>query len=506
MNVNPVLPKRLPPETHRFNHVAIALVCSVVAIVLLGLTLLSDDIWLDEACSLYLAKFHSFSEIAKVTAADVHPPLYYWILHLAFLSFPNTILVGKLVSAIPIVLLVYAGIVFLRRIHSPSAILPFVLLCLASGMLLESARDIRMYSWAALFVTLAGMSCRDILVQNRVRDYVLCGIWVSAASYTHYFAALAGAILCLLTSIAALSLHKGRRLRTFGLLCSVAGIAFFLYLPWLKLLLTQLSSVNNGHFWVKQVPSIRLIPLFVIRLFDCGPRPLAFGLAFLSFLCFVTTARACRSDRLNPEAAALFVFAATPPILVLVTCLYSRWVSPVFTLRYAIPVIPLLLLFSSMAISRALPVQALRWVVAVFAMAACLTCVKAANDQWKDRKAWKEFVAAVSPRAGTETQFVYFGNAMHPRGILTFLFPDNPHCLPPSMLKSAIFRKRVNWIPLDSIDWNRPWTAIETETKDDLPKPAVLENRPCKTVRPSCTHYKSPWIVVRSDETFQINE
>lgn len=37
------------------------------------------SIWFDEAFSAYITQF-SFLDIARYTATDVHPPLYYWAL------------------------------------------------------------------------------------------------------------------------------------------------------------------------------------------------------------------------------------------------------------------------------------------------------------------------------------------------------------------------------------------------------------------------------------------
>ena len=45
---------------------------------LYGIT--SESIWLDEAFSIQLAKHGPF-EIIRKTASDVHPPLYYLLLH-----------------------------------------------------------------------------------------------------------------------------------------------------------------------------------------------------------------------------------------------------------------------------------------------------------------------------------------------------------------------------------------------------------------------------------------
>ena len=58
---------------------------ALVAVLILGFSLrlygiTSESIWLDEAFSIQLAKYDPV-EIIRKTARDVHPPLYYLLLH-----------------------------------------------------------------------------------------------------------------------------------------------------------------------------------------------------------------------------------------------------------------------------------------------------------------------------------------------------------------------------------------------------------------------------------------
>ena len=48
----------------------------IIAGVLYALLALSRNIWADEAYTFAMLR-HSFPEIWRITAADVHPPLYY---------------------------------------------------------------------------------------------------------------------------------------------------------------------------------------------------------------------------------------------------------------------------------------------------------------------------------------------------------------------------------------------------------------------------------------------
>ena len=61
------------------NHISTAywLLCAVAA-VLFGVLSLRTNIWADEAYTFAMVR-HSFADIWRITAADVHPPLYYFL-------------------------------------------------------------------------------------------------------------------------------------------------------------------------------------------------------------------------------------------------------------------------------------------------------------------------------------------------------------------------------------------------------------------------------------------
>ena len=71
-----------------------------IAIIIVGIafTLLSnfyEAMWFDESYSVAISA-HSFGEIWSIGGHDVHPVLYYWILHILRLIFGNNIIVFKL--------------------------------------------------------------------------------------------------------------------------------------------------------------------------------------------------------------------------------------------------------------------------------------------------------------------------------------------------------------------------------------------------------------------------
>lgn len=73
---------------------------------LLYANLAATDIWADEACTIQTVR-QSYLSITQLTAIDVHPPLYYYIVKFFcdLLPFVNEIVVGRMVSLLPYVIL-----------------------------------------------------------------------------------------------------------------------------------------------------------------------------------------------------------------------------------------------------------------------------------------------------------------------------------------------------------------------------------------------------------------
>ena len=77
---------------------------ALLAIVLIGLFLRvyqlgTQSIWYDEAFSISLSKM-SLSQMVQATAADVHPPFYYLILHYLVALFGTSAVAVRLLSVL----------------------------------------------------------------------------------------------------------------------------------------------------------------------------------------------------------------------------------------------------------------------------------------------------------------------------------------------------------------------------------------------------------------------
>lgn len=82
----------------------IHIVTIIIGTIFVSLSVFHTNIWFDEAYSVGLAD-HSFGEIWRIGGGDVHPVLYYWMLHIVKIFTNGSILAYRLFSVIPIILL-----------------------------------------------------------------------------------------------------------------------------------------------------------------------------------------------------------------------------------------------------------------------------------------------------------------------------------------------------------------------------------------------------------------
>lgn len=110
-----------------------------------------NNFWGDETFTTNLVQ-QSFSEIASITAADVHPPLYYFIVRIFYLVFGKRGWVFHLVSLIPcFITIVFAMTVIWKKVAPEASLVLITLLCLFNNAVTYNV-EVPMYSRAALFI------------------------------------------------------------------------------------------------------------------------------------------------------------------------------------------------------------------------------------------------------------------------------------------------------------------------------------------------------------------
>ncbi|MCM1264065.1 MAG: glycosyltransferase family 39 protein [Butyrivibrio sp.] len=315
-------------------------------------------IWADEAYTFSLIK-HSYAQICKITAADVHPPLYYILLKFCIQPFNYSHVAAKLFSIIPFVLILVIGGERLKKIFDEKVSLIFMTLFLFFPFLLAYAVEIRMYSLAAFFVFINGLYAYEYYGENAKKDYWIWVVSGVCASYTHYFAMVSvGIIYCVL--FVAICLKKRRILKQWFAAVLITAV---LYLPWIGSFIGQLVYKVNNDYWISEITRWT-IKEYAITVFSAAGFRYFEILALCSYI--IVSAFVIFSG--NKKAIALSVCALSVPAgTIIVGVAASLLVRPVFVIRYVIPAVPFLIVFMAVGLSH-VKVKALAafiWIIAL---------------------------------------------------------------------------------------------------------------------------------------------
>lgn len=272
-----------------------------LSLLMLGRSLMlcfSNDIWYDELFTVGMVE-HSYGELVRFTAADVHPPLYYCIVKLFVdlckLIKPGigTVIPAKIVSVLPYFILLIYAVTFMRKRFGLFVGGLFLFCVTAMPQLPAYTVEVRMYGWALLFVTAAFLHAGELIscYVNREtsfshtdrlnRNYVnqktapeetgpgvgepvvaetetgrrqkqkrcLHGAALTfyglAAAYTQYFACVA-VVMVYLWVLLVFWRRDRRRVREWLLCVAVSVIG---YVPWLFALAGQLGAVSE-NYWI----------------------------------------------------------------------------------------------------------------------------------------------------------------------------------------------------------------------------------------------------------------
>lgn len=220
----------------------------IVGIVFIFLSTFHANLWFDESYSVALAK-HSYIDIWKIGGNDVHPILYYWILHTLNLTFGSNIIIYRLFSGCCVALLGILGFTHIRKDFGEKTGLLFSFFAYFLPVSSLYAGEIRMYSLGLLLGTLMAIYAYRIYQRNVNKStfalFTLCSL---SLAYTHYYGLMFSGIINLLLLINLIK-NKKERKKDINKFLICEAIQVVLYIPWLVCFLTQLKNVSSG-FWI----------------------------------------------------------------------------------------------------------------------------------------------------------------------------------------------------------------------------------------------------------------
>lgn len=229
-----------------------------IAIIIAGIlfnciSIFHPNLWFDEAYSVGIAN-KSFVDIWTIGGNDVHPVLYYWILHIIYLvakvfgaGINETIIAYRIFSAICISLLGILGFTHIKKDFGEKVGAFFSFFSYFLPVICIYAAEVRMYSLAILLVTiLAIYAYRLFKNENSTKNWLIFGVTSLACIYVHYYGLMAAGIInCVLL----FWFIKEKKTKSIVKLL-VSGVSQLVaYIPWIMYFMKQLKNVSGG-FWI----------------------------------------------------------------------------------------------------------------------------------------------------------------------------------------------------------------------------------------------------------------
>ncbi|MDR2624578.1 MAG: glycosyltransferase family 39 protein [Methanobrevibacter sp.] len=334
----------------------------LVVIVSLGL---NNALSTDEGYTFHLMGM-SYKDAILTTAGDVHPPLYYILLKFVIGLFSPgnsfNIIVGKLFSLVPLILLIFFSLIKVRKDFGWLASGIFTFCIVAMPRMMFYNLEARMYSLSVLFVTLSFYYCSMITNESNRKNWIIFTLFSLLAAYTHYYATIAIFFMYLLLIYNILSKNKNL-IRTWVLSSVVTILA---YIPWIYLFVSCSKYFNSTQWTQPTINNIISIFAFIFSpikdvyefkyLLNRSLNMTFEIFGVLLFVAFVLLFIFHISKR-NKENGSSLTFIEWSGIFVLFSTiffaiLFSFSIKPMFEVRYITPMLGCLWLSFAVLLSK----------------------------------------------------------------------------------------------------------------------------------------------------------
>lgn len=222
-----------------------------------------SNLWIDETFSIELSK-KSFIDIWNSGMIDVHPVLYYWLLHIInFFSklFNNpqiTIVMARIFSSLATIILGVVGYTHVKKDFGDKAGIIFSFLVFFMPVQIIYSQEIRMYTWLLLFVTMSSIYAQRLIKNsNSNKNIILFTLFNVAASYTHYYGLMTNILINLVIILWLIKTNRKMIKKIIvSILCQIV-----IYIPWIPNFINQTKMVSDD-FWVKFIFSKTILETF----------------------------------------------------------------------------------------------------------------------------------------------------------------------------------------------------------------------------------------------------
>ncbi|MBI3741118.1 MAG: glycosyltransferase family 39 protein [Chloroflexi bacterium] len=425
----------------------------LIAFALRAYQLGAQDIWWDEGRNIFTAS-RPLAQIATAPELDIHPPLYFYLLHfwigVAGLSEFATRFFSLGFGVATVALAFRLGAYVANR----RAGLWAVLITALAPLFVDEAQQIRMYTLVIFFSALSIYFLARAVQTNRAAFWIIYALIAVASFYTHYSFIYILAAQNLYLFFRALQTFRARA-DTRGLLtrwiASQVAIAA-LYLFQLPTILRQTQVYGNPSMTPPPLSqyATELARAFLLgaKIEDARVAPVGLGI-IVAILAALAAVYANRREKFAARGVGLlFAWLAVP----LAAYFLVLQVSPQFTPRYVmIATLPLYLLFSialAQLARRSLAagaLVALIWIGAdAFALQSNFTNPAFFND---DTRGVAQFIAEKATRDDLVLIDVPFPFDYYYRGVApTRYFFVDIHTAADELTRLAQNKRRVFWI------------------------------------------------------------
>lgn len=373
--------------------------------------------WGDEAFTLRLAKY-SLHDMLYATSVDVHPPLYYIFVQLAYRLLGNHGYVYHLVSVVAVLITLLTSITWIAKRYGDTVAVIFMTASVWFPAAFNYNLEVRMYSWSALLVLLGFLSMDCILKCDLWRDYVLFAVWTICAAYCHYYALVAVAFFYAFLAIRALTLRGANQTIWKSLLVCIMAVVS--YIPWLLKFLLSFQRTATS-WWLDSIPRVWDCALF---LFGNAVWVLLFGLAVVLIWILDKEGRTWL-------LSGLFAIGG----LIAVGLVSSHVIRPLFITRYTYVVASVAWLLMALGLGKGIDFLAgkvtnrAKVVQRVLMLSVVLLCVGCfGKNDWNEYKeeqrldqVTKEFTEHVQIEEGT---LIFTDSGPHAWTIIEYYYPN----------------------------------------------------------------------------------
>lgn len=307
----------------------------LVAILIIGFALrffniTKASIWHDEGYTAMLINL-SPAEIIKTTITDVHPPLYYLILHWWQDFFGSSLVSLRSFSMVCGLLIVIFTYLLMRKLFSERVARFAGLLTAIGPFLIRYSQEARMYSFAALIAIVATYVFVIALSKKKAYGWWLFyGVIIAAGLYTQYYLALLVFAHLIYAVMSSKTILKGLQttLKNTGVWLS-AIVAILLFSPWIAPAINQVTRVDSG-FWIPPISWFDIpnaISMFMTYNHDVTAW---LGITFAAAMIILIIWLANKNKNLSAPIWLLLSWAFLPMIIVALLSIRS----PIFYDRY----------------------------------------------------------------------------------------------------------------------------------------------------------------------------